>query len=86
MTENDLQILRDYDQRVVRLHLNDGEIVTAKVLFVSETEQDVIVDLLSSTKLDRYPKDDVQPAFQYAFKDIVSVEPADHDWRGPQQL
>lgn len=75
MTSRDLQILKEHDQGTVRLHMNDGEVVRVKVLFVSETEQDVIVDLLSSTNLDLYPKDDVQPAFQYAFTDIAWVEP-----------
>jgi hypothetical protein len=75
MTEHDTQLLEERDQQLVRLHLIDGEVVTARVLFVSETEQDVIVDLISSTDIGRYPKDDVQPKFQYEFKDIASVEP-----------
>jgi|HubBroStandDraft_4_1064222.scaffolds.fasta_scaffold86641_2 hypothetical protein len=75
MTEHDVQLLKDNDQKIVRLRLTDGEVVTAKVLFVSESEQDVIVDLLSSTNITRYPKDDEQPAFQYRFRDIVTVEP-----------
>jgi hypothetical protein len=74
MTEHDVQLLKDNDQKVVRLRLNDGETVIAKVLFVSETEQDVIVDLISSTNITKYPKDDVQPAFQYPFRDIGTVE------------
>jgi len=75
MTEHDLQLLKDNDQKVVRLHLSDGEVATVKILFVSDSEQDVIVDLLSSTNITRYPKDDVPPAFEYLFRDIVSVEP-----------
>jgi hypothetical protein len=75
MTERDIQLLKDNDQKIVRLRLTDGEVVTAKVLFVSESEQDVIVDLLSSTNITRYPKDDIQPTFQYRFRDIMTVEP-----------
>ena len=75
MTEKDIQVLKDNDHKIVRLHLSDGEVVIVKVLFVSESEQDVIVDLISSTNITRYPKDDVQPAFQYTFQDIVVVEP-----------
>lgn len=74
MTESDIEMLKANDLRVVRLYLDDGEVVTAKVLFVSETEQDVIVQLISSTKIARYEKSDIQPAFQYLFKDIVRVE------------
>ena len=75
MTQRDLDLLKENDQKIVRLHLDDGEVVTAKVLFVSEIEEDVIVDLVSSTNVERYEKSDVQPAFQYAFKDILCVEP-----------
>ena len=74
MTEQDIHLLKDNDQKIVRLHLSDGEIATVKVLFVSETEQDVIVDLLFSTNITRYPKDDVKPALQYRFQDIATVE------------
>jgi hypothetical protein len=74
MTENDIEILKQNDHRVVRLHMHDGEIVNARVLFVSETERDVIVDLISSTSIERYEKSDIQPAFQYAFDDIKWVE------------
>jgi hypothetical protein len=75
MTDNDIQILRERDGKPVRLHMTDGEIVTAKVLFVSETENDVIVHLISSTRVERYEKSDVQPAFQYLLADIAWVEP-----------
>ena len=79
MTEKDIQLLKANYGKRVRLRLSDGEIVTVKVLFVSESEQDVIVDLLSSTNMARYPKDDVQPAFQYTFQDIAVVEPLSND-------
>jgi hypothetical protein len=75
MTGQDVQLLKDRDQKLVRLRLRDGEVATVKILFVSETEQDVIADLVSSTHIARYPKDDVQPTFQYLFSDIESVEP-----------
>jgi hypothetical protein len=77
MKEQDIQLLKDNDHRTVRLHMDDGEVVTAKVLFVSETEEDVIVQLISSTKLERYEKSDVQPALQYLFMDIKWVEALD---------
>jgi hypothetical protein len=75
VTEDEIKFLKDHDHQVVLLHLKDGEVVKAKILFVSETEQDVIVDLISSSNITRYQKDDVQPAFQYSFKDISWVEP-----------
>jgi hypothetical protein len=81
MTNDDIQLLKDNDQKLVRLHLSDGEVVTVKVLFVSEAEQDVIVDLISSTNITRYPKDDIQPTFQYKFQDIFTVEPVSSEIR-----
>jgi hypothetical protein len=75
MTDDEVKFLKEHDQQIVRLHLKDGEVVKAKILFVSETEQDVIVDLISSTNIARYQKDDVQPAFEYLFEDISWIEP-----------
>lgn len=75
MRECDIKLLQENDHRIVRLHMNDGEVVTARVLFVSESEKDVIVELISSTRVERYEKSDVQPAFQYPFIDIAWVEP-----------
>ena len=75
MTDDEVKFLKQHDQQIVRLHLKDGEVVKAKILFVSETEQDVIVDLISSTNIARYQKDDVQPAFEYLFEDISWIEP-----------
>jgi hypothetical protein len=77
MTDEDIETLKQNDQKVVRLFMKDREIVTATVLFVSESEEDVIVDLLCSTAAERYEKSDVQPAFQYAFKDIERVAAMD---------
>ena len=74
MTDHGVQFLKENDHRLVRLYMDDGEVVTGRVLFVSETEQDVIMDLISSTNIGRYEKSDVQPAFQYLFKDISRVE------------
>lgn len=76
MIDKDIDILKENDNKTVILHLYDGEIVRAKVLFVSDSEKDVIVDLISSSAIERYEKSDVQPAFQYAFSDIDWVEPA----------
>jgi hypothetical protein len=76
MTDRDIELLRQYDQRLVRFHMKDGEVAVAKVLFVSDSDADVVVDLASSNKAELYPKYDVQPTFQFRFQDIESVEPA----------
>jgi len=56
VTEDEIKFLKDHDHQTVLLHLKDGEVVKAKILFVSETEQDVIVDLISSTNIARYQR------------------------------
>jgi hypothetical protein len=52
----------------------DGEVIVAKILFVSETEEDVIYDLVSTNRESQYEKHDGQPAYRIAFKDIEFVE------------
>jgi hypothetical protein len=74
MREQDRKILKENDNRLVRLHMQDGEVATVKIRFFSEAAQDVIVDLISSTNMGRYEKTDIQPAFQFRFEDIAWVE------------
>lgn len=74
MREQDKKILKENDNKLVRLHMQDGEVTTVKIRFFSEAEQDVIVDLISSTNVGRYEKTDIQPAFQFRFEDIAWVE------------
>jgi hypothetical protein len=74
MTDADLEILRQSDNQIVRLHLQGGEVVTAKISFLSESEQDVILDIISSTD-PLTDKKDRNCAYSVLFKDIVHVEP-----------
>ncbi len=46
----------------------------AKVRFVSDLNQDVIYDLVSTTKESQYEKHDEQPVYQISFEEIESVE------------
>lgn len=74
MDSKDLQTLKDNIDKVVKITCYDGEIIIAKVLFISEEEEDVIYDLVSTTRLSQYEKLDEQPAYQVRFHDIESVE------------
>lgn len=74
MNQEDLETLRHNDNRLVRLTTCDGEIMIARVRFVSDSNQDLIYDLISTTKESQYEKHDEQPAYRIEFKDIVSVE------------
>src|SRR5271170_147630 len=74
MNDRDLQTLKENDNRIVRIRTYDGESMIAKVRFVSDLNQDVIYDLVSTTKESQYEKHDEQPAYRIRFEDIESVE------------
>ncbi len=75
MTESDLQVLKASVDKVVRIISFDGETMLAKVRAVSEEDEDVIYDLVSTTKESQYEKHDEQPAYLIRFRDIKRVEP-----------
>jgi hypothetical protein len=74
MNPQDIEILKQNDNRLVRLKTCDGEVMIARVRFVSDSNQDLIYDLISSTNESQYEKHDEQPAYRIEFKDIESVE------------
>jgi hypothetical protein len=75
MREIDLDILRASVDHVVRIVCCDGEIMLAKILFVFDDDEEVIYDLVSTTKESQHEKHDKQPAYLIRFKDIEHVEP-----------
>jgi hypothetical protein len=77
MTQEDLQLLKDRTNGTVRITCTDGEVIIAKVQLVSEEDEDVVYDLISTTKEVHYEKHDEQPAYLIKFEDISSVEPLD---------
>jgi hypothetical protein len=76
MTERDLQVLKENDHKIVRIKTYDGELLLVKVIFVSESENDLIYDLVSTSRESQYEKHDEQPAYRIGFGDIQSVEPS----------
>ena len=74
MTEQDLQLLKASIDKVVRIVCYGGETMLARVHAISDEDQDVIYDLISTTKPSQYEKHDEQPAYLIAFEDIVQVE------------
>jgi small nuclear ribonucleoprotein (snRNP)-like protein len=75
MAESDLQLLKANIDRVVRIVCSDGEVLLAKVHTVSDEDEDVIYDLVATTKESHYEKRDEQPAYLIRFNDITRVEP-----------
>jgi hypothetical protein len=74
MTTNDLETLKASKDKVVKITTSDGETLIAKVLLVSEEDEDVLFELISTTHEGQYEKFDQQPAYAIDFKKIESVE------------
>jgi len=75
MAPDDIATLKDHIDKPVRIFCVDGEILTARVILVSEEEEDVIFDLLTTNRQDKYEKLDRQPAYMLRFMHIAQVEP-----------
>lgn len=69
MTISELKIWQD---RTVVLHLHDGEITTAKIDFVDEEYEDIIVTVLTSNRHYEQPSD---RAFSIRASDIERIDP-----------
>jgi hypothetical protein len=74
MDSDDLLRLQNHLDKTVRIFCVDGEVVTAKLLVVSEEDEDVIFDLLTTNRQDKYEKLDKQPAYLLRFQNIAHVE------------
>jgi len=74
MNDGDPKTLREHINQIVRIRTQDGEVLVARVLFVSDSEEDVTYDLISTSRESQYEKHDEQPVYLITFKDIASVE------------
>ncbi len=74
MTTSDLDLLKNRIDRVVRIDCIDGEVLFAKPLVVTEEDEDIIFDLISTNRPDKYEKLDIQPAYMLRFEHIAHVE------------
>jgi len=54
MTEADVRILKENNGKQVGVRCMDGEIMKIKVISASESEGDVVYDLISTNKPERY--------------------------------
>jgi len=74
MNTKDLEILKANIDKVIKIICRDGETLLAKVVLVSEDDEDVVYDLVSTTRESQYEKFDKQPAYRITFQEIESVE------------
>ena len=75
--DNDIETLKQNDNRIVRIKTYDGAVIIAKVRFVSDSKRDLIYDLVSTTRESQDEKHDEQSALRIGFEDIESVEAVD---------
>lgn len=54
MDQIDIDFLKSRVGHNVRFHCTDGEVLIGRLRFVSDDEQDVIFDLVSSNRMSRY--------------------------------
>ncbi len=75
MTNDDIKFLKTKaDRDPVKLYLTDGEELVAKMLFVSDTEQDVIFDIISTNRQDKPVDKNVR--YRATFDNIKTVSEA----------
>lgn len=82
MNAKDLETLKANIDKVVKIVTYSGESLLAKVVLVSEEDEDVVYDLVSTSRESQYEKFDEQTAYAMDFKEIESVEPVSPPKRG----
>ncbi len=75
MTGADVQLLKSSVGKDVRIICYDGEVITARVHWVSDEDKELSYDLISTTKESQYEKYDEQPVYLITFDQIERVEP-----------
>jgi hypothetical protein len=73
MTDDEIELLKASVGKTVELSCTDGEVVQARVFSVSETERDVVYDLVSSNMPVRYCSRKGNEAYLTPFAEIDSV-------------
>ena len=73
------ELCQSVDQ-VVRLHCADGEVISAKIEFVSEEDQDVICQVLSTNQPGKpaYEKGGIPADYLIRLEDIEQIEMEDN--------
>jgi hypothetical protein len=66
--------LTPYQNKSVILRLNDGEIAKAKVVFVFAEYEDMVVDIITTDRPDKYARGISSCAYVIHASDLASVE------------
>lgn len=73
MTSAEIELVKANCGKRMEIRCADGEVMQVHVVFVSESEGDVIYDLISSNKEDRYSGRSGGEAYSTPFNEIDSV-------------
>jgi hypothetical protein len=63
---------KEFVDKTITMRMNDGETAIVRVILVSEEYEDIIVDVLETTRPDRYR--DRSSAYTFAIADVVSAD------------
>ena len=74
LRDEDRELLEKSIDRVLKITCRDGEVLFGRILHVFNDEQDFAYDLVSTNRIDKYEKSDVQPAYVLSFADVRKVE------------
>jgi small nuclear ribonucleoprotein (snRNP)-like protein len=81
MDAKDIELLKDSIDHTVVLRCTDGEVIVAEIHSVSEEDQDIIYDVVSSSRPDEYRGTGEKAAYLIPMSEVSSVEP----WHGDVQ-
>ena len=73
MTSVEVELLKANCGKRVEIRCADGEVMEVDMVFVSESERDVVYDLISTNKGDRYSGRTGGEAYSTGFDEIESV-------------
>jgi hypothetical protein len=80
MTEDAIPILKESTGKQLEIHCKDGEVMEIKIISVSESERDVVYDLISTSRPDRYTgQNTTSTSYLTTFDEIetVTLRPTD---------
>jgi hypothetical protein len=69
--------LRPFQDKIVVLHLKDGEIATVKVWFVDAEYEDIIVDIIATNRPDEY-KGPANSSYTIPIGSLASAQEISH--------
>jgi hypothetical protein len=74
MTASEIELLKASCGKRLEIRCTDGEVMKVAVVFVSEAEGDVIYDLISTNRQERYSGRTGGEAYSTPFREIDSLQ------------